>query len=232
MGVQLLDRLRRRLWLLRDGVRHKLRGRAHRADVFTRIYRDNAWGDPESRSGMGSTLAATERLRQELPQFLQRYGCRTLMDAPCGDFAWMKELTGELEQYVGVDIVPDVIERNKVAYANERVSFLCADITSDPLPRADVILCRDCFIHLPLETIRKGIGNFRRSGARHLLLTNYTKASPFHDIAVGSFRSINFREPPFGFPAPIAVITEVESIGRELALWELAGLSKRVGEAG
>jgi len=44
---------------------------------------------------------------------------------------------------------------------------MCCDITSDPLPRADVILCRDCLVHFSLADAQAAIGNFARSGSAH-----------------------------------------------------------------
>ncbi|MFL5523364.1 MAG: class I SAM-dependent methyltransferase, partial [Gemmatimonadaceae bacterium] len=39
---------------------------------FERIYETNLWSDPESRSGVGSSLDATRVLRSELPRALRR----------------------------------------------------------------------------------------------------------------------------------------------------------------
>ncbi|HEX9250467.1 MAG TPA: hypothetical protein VF856_13255, partial [Gemmatimonadaceae bacterium] len=39
---------------------------------FERIYSTNLWSDPESRSGVGSTLDSTRVLRAELPIALRQ----------------------------------------------------------------------------------------------------------------------------------------------------------------
>ncbi len=223
MVPQLVNRLRQSLWVLRDGLRRRWLGKAHYATVFTRIYEKNLWGDPESLSGGGSSLAATDNVRRELPALMARFECRTLLDAPCGDFAWMKLIVGTMDRYVGLDIVAELVAFNQAQYANDRVSFACADLTSDDLPRTDLILCRDCFIHLPTAVIRAAIKNFARSGARYVLLTNDRSAPAYHDVAVGGFRPIDFTRPPFSFPEPLASICERGP--RELALWDLATLA-------
>ena len=56
---------------------------------FERIYSTNLWSDPDSRSGVGSTLDSTAVVRAELPLALRRLDARVLLDVPCGDFAWM-----------------------------------------------------------------------------------------------------------------------------------------------
>src|SRR5689334_2969418 len=61
-------------------------------DIFSSIYLDNSWGDPESVSGRGSTLARTEVVRRKLPILLASVGAKSLLDAPCGDFNWMQHV--------------------------------------------------------------------------------------------------------------------------------------------
>ena len=219
-----IDRLRLHAWRFRDELRHRVRGRSHRRQVFERIYDQNLWGDPESVSGGGSGTSATDAIRRELPVVFERYGIRTLLDAPCGDFHWMKYLVGSLECYVGVDIVRDLVDRNARLYGTERIQFACADIVIDRLPEADAVLCRDCFIHLPTRLIRAALANFRGSGIRYLLVTNDPGVETYHDIPIGSFRRVNFRHPPFSFPAPLHVVNEIANGDRQLGLWELESI--------
>lgn len=222
--LQVADRLRFRLWRFRDAVHDRLRGKAHRQGVFSRIHAGNLWGDPHSVSGGGSSPAATRAIRRELPALFRRRGIRSVLDAPCGDFLWMREVVHALDRYVGVDIVPDLVARNASAYGSDAVSFLCADIVSDPLPAADLVLCRDGFIHLPTRLIRGALRNFRATRASCLLLTNDLITEPYHDIPAGSFRRINFRNPPFSFPEPLWILPEDAASGRQLCLWELQSL--------
>jgi hypothetical protein len=219
-----VDRLRFHLWRLRDAVRERARGRSHREEIFRRIHDQNLWGDRESVSGGGSGTRATETIRRELPILFMRYGIRTLLDAPCGDFHWMQHAVDTLDRYVGVDIVPSLIERNAQRYGSDRIAFACADITADPLPEADAVLCRDCFIHLPTRQIRRALANFRASGIRYLLLTNDSDVEAYHDIPAGSFRRVNFLRPPFSFPEPLFVLNESTSGLRQLCLWEVETL--------
>jgi hypothetical protein len=223
-GRPAIDRLRLQAWRFRDALRHRVRGRAHRRHVFERIYDQNLWGDAESVSGGGSSTSATDAIRRELPAVLERHGIRSLLDAPCGDFHWMKHVAGTLERYVGVDIVRDLIDRNARLYGTDRIHFACADIVVDRLPEADAVVCRDCFIHLPTRLIRAALENFRASRIRYLLLTSDRDVETYHDIPIGSFRRVNFRRSPFSFPAPLCVVNESETGDRQLCLWELESL--------
>jgi hypothetical protein len=215
---------RRTFWRTRDRLADLFRAR-HREQVFTRIYARNLWGSADSRSGVGSTADATQAVSGALPTLWAQHGIRSLVDAPCGDCNWMSRIAPGLEHYLGVDIGPQLIEDNQRRYPH--LQFRVADLTHDPLPKADAIHCRDCFQHLPTRLIRAALKNFEASGARWLMLTTNADVPAYHDVVIGGFHPINFLSPPFNFPAPIAEIAE-DDAGRVLALWDLgAGLTGR-----
>ena len=221
---EIIQRVRLQLWKLRGALSERFGGRVYRARVFRRIFDQNLWGDAESVSGPGSGTAATRAVRRELPFLFRRYGIRSVLDAPCGDFHWMQEIVGVLDRYVGVDIVPDLIDRNRRRYSGDRISFTCADITADQLPRADLILCRDCLIHLPTRLIRRTLSNLQATGSRYLLLTNSRGVARYQDVPLGSLRPIDFTQQPFSFPTPLEILSEDEADERQLALWDLGSL--------
>lgn len=215
---------------LRSFVQSVLTPRKHMEATFAPFYTENRWGDEESRSGPGSNLSRTAKLRNELPGLLQEIGARSMLDAPCGDFNWMKDTSHGLEQYVGVDIIPDLINHNQSLYGNERTQFLLLDLIRDKLPRADVILCRDCFIHFSYRHIASTIVNFKRSGATYLLTNTYPDWRQNENIRTGNFRHLNLLLPPFNFPPPIRQIDEktpdeqAQFFGKTLGLWKLTDL--------
>jgi len=216
--------LRNALWRTRDRLEDLFKA-GHRERVFTRIYEQNLWGSPDSRSGVGSTRDATRALSEALPALWTQYGIRSLVDAPCGDCNWMSRLAPVLDSYVGVDIVPKVIEENRRRYPH--LQFRLADLTRDVLPNADAIHCRDCFQHLPTHLIRSALDNFEASGARWLFLTTNANVTAYHDVVIGGFRPINFQSAPFNLPRPVVEIAEDDN-GRALGLWDLgAGLTSR-----
>ncbi len=137
-----LDLMRGAARLLRS-VPRRLRGRQ---SVFTRIYATNEWGSPESVSGYGSTLQETRVARRVLPSLLTRYGVEVLLDIPCGDCHWMREIDFCGRTYVGADIVAELIDRNQSTYGGPNRSFMHRDVVRDPLPPTDLVLCRDCMI--------------------------------------------------------------------------------------
>jgi hypothetical protein len=207
---------------------HESKSASELERCFTDIYLTNGFLGGDSISGPGSDLAQTETLREALPGLLKYIGVRTMLDAACGDFFWMKAVHLDLDRYIGTDIVAALIAQNNRIYADSCREFRVLDLTRDPLPKADLILCRDCLVHLPLATIGSAIRNFKRSGAKYLLTTTFPERADNPDIPAGYWRTINLQAPPFGFPEPDRMINEqcpTEGYSdKSLALWRLDSL--------
>jgi len=205
-------------------------GRRHLQEVFAHIHAVNLWGDAETVSGPGSSLHATRVLRRELPPLLRELGVRTLLDAACGDCHWIARTPLAVDSYVGIDIVPEIIAANRRRLADSQHRFEVLDLTRDPLPRADVILCRDCFIHLSFPYIFAALRNFKTSGAEYLLTTTYGGLDANGDILSGEWRPIDLEQPPLCFPHPLRRFEELRcedggrTISRQLGLWRLEDL--------
>ncbi len=194
--------------------------------VFTKTYENGGWGCGESVSGRGSTLAETKIIREQLPVLFREMNIRSVLDVPCGDFNWMKEVAPHIERYTGADVVKNIVATNRERYGNERVQFVFADAVKDSLPRADVILCRDMLVHFPIREIYRTLRNFRASGADYLLTTTFTSCSTNADIQVADWRQLNFEQAPFNFPKPLRLIVEgcATKPDKSLALWRFADL--------
>jgi len=194
--------------------------------IFTDIYRQNRWGGI-SKSGVGSDLTQTKIIRNELPKILKNFKVTTILDIPCGDFFWLKEVELEFLSYIGADIVDDIINNNE-KYKLKNRKFVKLDIINDNLPKVDLILCRDLFIHLSFDDIWKSINNIKKSGAKYFLTTSYTKTEQNNDILTGQWRPLNLEIYPFSFPRSIITIDEKSTIkqdfGKSLLLWRIEDL--------
>jgi len=173
-------------------------------EIFHNKYKNNLWNSEESVSGEGSELENTKHLRQKLQQLLQKYDVRSILDAPCGDLNWMKEIDLSNIKYIGADIVPDLIKRNKEKF---NFDFRIIDVTKDELPKVDLIINRDCLVHLSNENIGKFISNVKESGSKYLLTTSFIPGEN-SDIPNGDWRPINLEIEPFNLTNPIDIINE------------------------
>ncbi len=205
---------------------------AWRKKVFTYIYEKKFWWDGESVSGPGSSIQTTSVLRHLLPAIVKAIDARSLLDAGCGDFNWMREVSLEVEQYIGADIVLDLIIDNQWKYGSERRTFLCLDVTESTLPHVDVIFCRDCLAHLSYADIKAAIRNFKKSKSIYFLTTTYPRMVENKvDIRTGDFRPVNLQGAPFNFPEPLMFCDELSAEDKmkrwkkRLCLWRLDDIS-------
>jgi SAM-dependent methyltransferase len=199
------------------------------ADVFTRIHATNLWGSDDSVSGLGSELDATARLRDQLPRLLAELGARSLLDVPCGDFEWMSRVDLAGVEYIGADIVAALIEHHRARWPERRFELL--DLCASPLPRVDVVFCRDCLVHLADGLIRQAVANLKQSSSTWLLTTTFPECTENRDIQTGDWRMLNFELPPWNWPKPERLLVEgcTEAGGgyedKSLGLWRIAELS-------
>ncbi|MEY3880548.1 MAG: hypothetical protein RIQ94_1344 [Pseudomonadota bacterium] len=200
-------------------------------DKFLDIYLNNTFRGNESRSGGGSDLVQTAIIRVELPKLIKELDIKSFMDAPCGDWFWMKETALGVEEYIGIDIVEKLVENNNQQFGSPSHKFFCLNIADDELPKADLIFCRDCLVHLNYDDIYKVIANFKRSQSRYLLTTTFIdRKRNVNLIGKDIWRTLNLQLAPFNFPPPLMLINEncTEVNGRYadkcLALWQLDDL--------
>jgi hypothetical protein len=180
-------------------------------------------GLPETRCGLGSTVRFTEQLRPQLENLFRFLGVTSIVDAPCGDFNWMSRVDLSQIKYTGIDRDRDnLLKATRLSepehFAPRVKVILELDLTFHVLPTADLILCRDFLQHLPKSDIRQVLFNFKRSGAKWVLITNHEQWVKNEDIErPGGFFPVNLMMEPFYFPPPVDRI--VDGHRRTLSLW-------------
>ena len=165
--------------------------------VFRFIYEQNLWGDKESVSGEGSSSNQTEVIIKEVPKLIKKYRIKSILDVPCGDFNWIRNVVNDNLIYVGGDIVGPIIKKNQRQYTRDNIKFIKINLISDPLPAADLLICRDCFVHFSYEDIKKSLNNIRKRKIKYLLLTTYTERTHNRNILTGDWRPLNMEIRPF-----------------------------------
>jgi SAM-dependent methyltransferase len=166
----------RRIRLLLDRRRN---ARGELADVFDRIYAQGRWGgeDGEFVSGYGSDDDLVTDYVEAVATFIRSQGVGSIVDLGCGDFRVARRILSSVNdhiRYVGVDIVPALIERNQALFGSERVRFLCKDITRDHPPIGELCLVRQVFQHLSNVEIADALACVQRY--RYALVTEHYPA--------------------------------------------------------
>jgi len=210
-------------------------------NLFTGIYKNFGFGGAESRSGPGSDSNQTDRVSKDLLKLIKEKNIKSVVDIPCGDFNWMKEICSEFENYIGGDIVKECIEENQKKFGNDKIKFIHFNALKDEIPECDLLIVRDLLIHFPLKDGNKIVENILKSNCKYILTSTwYNIKNPDNNpisrnknIDMGRFYPVNLMIPPFNFPNPEEYIEEQiildgHRIGdrKILGLWKLEDIKK------
>ncbi len=210
-----------------DGGRFK--GKSMEA-VFNDIYEQKIWhltSDQQSDSGPGSSLDQTREIIEQLPVILDHFEVKSILDIPCGDFNWMRNIDWTGRHYIGGDIVNVLIKKNQQLFGSENINFTRIDLLGDVLPKTELIFCRDCLVHFSFEDIDKALENIHKSQAKYLMMTTFPVEPENTDIITGGWRPLNFQKKPFCFPHPEFLLnehcTELDGLfsDKSLGVWSL-----------
>lgn len=133
--------------------------------LFSRIYRDNLWGGEKGEfySGPGSDDHVGVEYAKAIKDYIAKHNIKKVLDIGCGDFRIARQFITPDIEYIGVDVVPDLIESNQKKYGSANISFRCIDATKDELPDAELCLIRQVLQHLSnahIQTILSKCGKF------------------------------------------------------------------------
>ena len=177
---------------------------------FDKVFIQNLFDGQVSRSGNGSSTEQTSELIQEFPGLLSRLGVKSILDIPCGDLTWMKKVDLQGASYRGADVAPSLISYLQSEFPDRRFEVL--DISKDPLPKVDLIFCRDLFVHLSFKDIRLAISNIKASRSTYIATTTFLNRKKNSDLPLISrgvaWRTINLQIQPFDFDKSIEIIDE------------------------
>jgi len=195
--------------------------------AYSIVYEYNVWGSDVSRSGTGSDLWSPEaRLAvTALEVVIDKFQIRSMLDCACGDATWMVPFFvakhPEL-QYTGVDVVSDVIARNKQRHPD--LNFLSQDLSEIPLPKgAELIFSKETVNHMHLVDAQKAIQQFAATGARYLLTNVHEDVDNFvgaEKTCHTTYIKYDYELPPFSL-RKIARVVEYQGLQTSFTLFEL-----------
>lgn len=206
------------------------------AQAFSKIYDRHVW-QGRSLSGPGSDAERTIEFRFLLGQFLRDHGIRSVVDLGCGDWSYGQLVDWTGIEYIGIDTVDSVIEKNQLQHAKSNISFLCMDAARQNLPQADLLVVKEVLQHLPSKDIHSILEKaktypfaiFVNDISHHVLGTWkqlwrwQSVCSTNTDIEPGGYRLLALREPPFSLAATHLLTYRNKYKGRrwekEVLLW-------------
>lgn len=168
--------------------------------IFQKVYQEQRW---DNGSGPGSSPANTIEYRAFIERFIEANRIRRVTDLGCGDWQFSRLIDWSRVDYLGLDIVPEIIAENRNRFAMPNVCF--EEIRStDDLPGGDLLLSKEVFQHLPNQTVAKYLAAIRQK-YRFALLTNGVGLGPRTnvDITPGEYRPVHLQDAPFNAPGAI-----------------------------
>lgn len=166
--------------------------------VFGHIYEQDHW---DGGSGVGSAPDATEPYRSVLARMLPSTDIRSVVDVGCGDWQLGSLVDWSAVDYLGLDVVPAVVDRNKARFAGPKVRFDLVDARLETPPGADLLLAKDVLQHWSNADVDAFLRtNLRRY--RYCLITNDIASTHWdgdvnHDVLLGEWRTLDLEAPPF-----------------------------------
>lgn len=149
--------------------------------VMVQIYEQNLWGTNGSDfySGEGShNISISQPYIAAVKRFLHSFETPLIVcDLGCGDFNIGKNLVPFCWQYNAVDIVPELIKRNKLKFQFPNLYFHCLDIAKDNLPAGECVIIRQVFQHISNAEINAVLRKIK--GFKYLILTEHIPTGRF-----------------------------------------------------
>ncbi len=141
----------------------KLRSRGKKPwptkDAMQQVYEKNLWGSGTSDFYSGEGSHKPEIVTpyvKTLITFLTAFeNPISVCDLGCGDFNVGKELVRYIKNYIAVDIVPELMERNREKFIATNLEFQCLDIAKDALPNADCAIVRQVLQHISNDEVKQ-----------------------------------------------------------------------------
>lgn len=178
--------------------------------AMDQVYEMKLWGgqNHDFYSGEGSHQPEiVNPYIQALISFLTAFKLPlSVCDLGCGDFNVGNQLVKHTKHYIAVDIVKDLIERNRKKYKETNLEFECLDLATHDLPSGDCALLRQVLQHLSNAEIQKIVNKL--SAFKYVILTEHVPEGDFKpnkDIISGQGTrlkknsGINLLAPPFNF---------------------------------
>jgi SAM-dependent methyltransferase len=149
-------------------------------DAFSDVYRNKAWGETEGEafcSGFGSDESFGKPYPDWVTRFAAERKIRKIVDLGCGDFRVGRRICANYRgEYIGVDVVPDLVKYNQQRFGSDTVAFRCANIIEDELPSGEFCMMRQVLQHLSNAQIKAVLERCKKYP--YLLVTEDVYAGP------------------------------------------------------
>lgn len=185
-------------------------------EVFTEVYQKALWGtnaEGKGWSGGGSSAELSKPYREYLEAFFQEHDIQSIVDVGSGDWESTKMFDFSQIDYIGFDVVKEVIDRNQEQFGAGNIKFVHANFLEIDLPEADLLICKHVCQHITNQdvfTLLKQTNKFK-----HCIFVNplnpasLTSSNPDTEVsAIG--RCIDLTKPPFNLEGNVEIYSHYD----------------------
>ena len=151
----------------------------------------------------GSLPRVTRGYRTYVERFIRENRIKTVVDFGCGDWQFSRLIDWSGADYLGLDIHPDLIQRNQSKYARKGVRFELSPEEFASVPSGELLLVKDVLQHFSTALIDEFMAHVVPR-FRFALITNCAKpaAALNREIEIGGWRPLDLRAQPFLLDVP------------------------------
>lgn len=122
------------------------------AEEFADIYKNNFWGQG---SGPGSYIKNTKEYNEFIVNFIKDNNIKQITDIGCGDWQSTHLIYQHFDQidYLGIDCVKDVIEKNKTNHSKYSFEYLDILKNLEKIRDSELYIIKDVLQHWQLRYI-------------------------------------------------------------------------------
>tara|TARA_B100001029_G_C15035285_1_gene439716 strand:- start:627 stop:1184 length:558 start_codon:yes stop_codon:yes gene_type:complete len=160
---------------------------------FTYIYDNEKWGKNKG-SGAGSRPKFNTPYITFLENFLKDNNIKSVIDFGCGDWQFSQYVDWGDIDYLGLDIVDSVIEKNKERFPNHK--FVSDTNVFNHLEGRELIIIKDVIMHWPNKEIEYFLDKLTTYDIKILLVNQSGQSTNRRLKRVGGFSRLDYDKFP------------------------------------
>lgn len=175
---------------------------------FTRVYTENIWGKQDeshmskrknkkfySGGGTDPDNDKNNTYINLIQSYINRPDISTVVEIGCGDWEVSSRIDWSGVDYTGYDLVESLIDYNTEHFGSGNIKFICDDtIISNNATKADLIIVKDVFQHLPPSFCKDFIKSIPMNFKYNIITNDYSNNN---EIEIGGYCGNDFSQEPF-----------------------------------
>jgi hypothetical protein len=150
--------------------------------IFSNVYKKKYWGEVEGSSffsGEGTYISHIDSYNDIIIDAIKKFDIKSVCEIGCGDFEVSKKVLKSVDvDYIGIDVVPELIQHLSQKYGDNSTKFICLDAAKEncELPKFELCIIRQVLQHLSNKDILRVLQNVRQFP--YVIITEHLPINP------------------------------------------------------